>query len=194
MDFATELTEFAPRVDFGARLEPASAIIHGAGQDPQAFREYYDVMDAENLPPALFMVYIGARGKLAQRINGWAESIQAYDDKHLILQVGFSMTHDGHPEKHYEQDVAAGKHDDEIRAFVRELVALGHPVFLRIGYEFNGPWNGYEPESYVAAFQRVTKMVREIDTSGLIATVWCLELGFPDGIMDYYPGDADVDW
>lgn len=32
--FAAFESDYAPRVDFGARLEPAVGVIHGAGQDP----------------------------------------------------------------------------------------------------------------------------------------------------------------
>jgi len=32
--------EYAPRMNFDALLEPVTGIIHGAGQDPESYREY----------------------------------------------------------------------------------------------------------------------------------------------------------
>ncbi|HAA16681.1 MAG TPA: hypothetical protein DCE41_35220 [Cytophagales bacterium] len=45
------------------------------------------------------------------------------------------------------------------------------PFYLRIGYEFDGNWNHYEPTSYVAAFQHIVKQLR---TQGVenVAYVW----------------------
>jgi hypothetical protein len=76
----------------------------------------------------------------------------------------------------------------------------GRPVFLRIGLEANGPWNGYTPWHFPAAFR---KMVLGLRGRGIekIATVWCYE---PDAEADFadstqagwkwYPGDDAVDW
>ena len=47
--------------------------------------------------------------------------------------------------------------------------ALKRPAYIRIGYEFNGEWNGYSPKTYVKAFARVAKAVR---ATKKVATVW----------------------
>ena len=70
---------------------------------------------------------------------------------------------------------------------------------MRIGYEFEGDWNGYQPDTFRAAFIRIASRLHELPNASDIATVWCsggasagpLEL---DQIMQYYPGDEWVDW
>lgn len=190
---ASNVPEMKERAYYGARLEPRDSVIHGAGQDPEAFAEYHKLMGENGLAPSLYMAYIGAKGA-SRAIHKWREAVERYPDDHMILQLGFSMTHDGQPEKRYEHDVAAGQYDDDIREMIQGLVEIGYPVMIRIGYEFNGPWNGYQPESYAAAFRHITNLIREIDSEGLIATVWCIEAFKMEGMMDFYPGDEYVDW
>ena len=45
--------------------------------------------------------------------------------------------------KHNLGGVARGDYDTETEELAKALVALDVPVFVRIGYEFNGSWNGY---------------------------------------------------
>lgn len=49
--------QITPRYNFGALLEPQDKIINGAGQSPDAFNNYWNVMD-ENEKPAIFMSYV----------------------------------------------------------------------------------------------------------------------------------------
>jgi hypothetical protein len=105
------------------------------------------------------------------------------------------MTHDGKPELAYECQVAEGVHDANIRRLGVALRELGMPVLARIGYEFNGSWNGYRPASYVAAFRRVVSLLRE--ERAPVAAAWCASLmgrTQDPTLMDFYPGDAWVDW
>lgn len=178
---------------YGKRLEPRGRrIIHGAGQSPDAFAEYYRLLTAA--PPLIYMNYAGLRAttpEVLDRLTGILEGYETY----LVPQIGLAMTHDGSPEQHYEGDVAEGRHDAQIEAFCQALKRLGRPVYLRIGYEFNGrQWNGYQPETFRAAWVRVADAIRAHDLRD-VATVWCYA---PDGDdkdwMAYYPGDAYVDW
>lgn len=180
--------------DFHRRLEPAAGrVIHGAGQSEQAFRDYW-----EHVQPACPMNYMAYRGLRGKGHRAWGrklrEALDAYAPACLIPQIGLAMTHDGRPEQHYEQDVAAGQHEDRIEAFCEALIGLDRPVFLRIGYEFNGPWNGYDAASYVDAWRRVEAALRQHRLEQ-VATVWCYA---PDGedksFLKYYPGDDVVDW
>lgn len=179
-------------VDYQRRLEPAAGkVLHGAGQSDAAFGAYCRALDT---PPVLYMTYCGLRGDVNGFFQTLTDHLAGYPDLHLIPQIGLSMTRDGSPAQHYEQDVAAGQYDQRIDDLCRGLKALGRPAFLRIGYEFNGHWNGYEPATYVAAWRRVAQAIR---AAGLdeVARVWCYA---PDDaerdFMDFYPGDAWVDW
>ncbi|REK75131.1 glycosyl hydrolase [Paenibacillus paeoniae] len=175
------------------RLEPAgNKVLHGAGQDMGAFAEYNMAM-GDDIKPILSMYYVGLKDKLDHFFKGVQSDLYDYGDD-VIPQIGLYMTMDGHPEKAFDHEVAEGKVDYNIEILVNELKALNRPVFLRIGYEFNGEWNGYKPESYKQAFIRITKAIRE---AGLdqVATVWNYS---PDAnnkdFMSFYPGDEYVDW
>ncbi|MCP8900969.1 family 31 carbohydrate-binding protein [Gilvimarinus xylanilyticus] len=84
----------------------------------------------------------------------------------------------------------------------------GRPVYLRIGYEFDGPWNCYNQDFYKQAYRWIAD---RIDTLGAnnVATVWQAAT-YPDNgdsaydfdagnnpyqhYSDWYPGDDAVDW
>jgi hypothetical protein len=92
-------------------------------------------------------------------------------------------------------------------AFIDSIVVISHNhnkrMFVRIGGEFNGWWNGggYHPYYYVGAFRKITDRYAALGFRDSIATVWCYE---PDGPDDFdsvgtlgplwYPGDTYVDW
>jgi hypothetical protein len=103
------------------------------------------------------------------------------------------------------------------RANVRELIdlleRLGRPIFLRIGYEADGQWNAYDPQSYRLAFKYITNYIQQTyreKGADHIAVVWhiagYIEPGKPtnhEGFVtyqdrsfdDWYPvGGEGVDW
>lgn len=106
--------------------------------------------------------------------------------------------------------IAAGAYDASLDKFVAYLKSLApRPVFLRIGYEFDGPWNCYQPASYRAAFRRIALALKQKQASNVV-TVW-QTAAWPDpGIAGarskmydlrrkkhferWYPGDDAVDW
>ncbi|MBN2351626.1 MAG: carbohydrate binding domain-containing protein [Spirochaetales bacterium] len=194
----TSANTFQPRNNYGALLEPPDTVIHGAGQSDDAFLNYVKALGAGRRP-VIYKAYIG----LEFSVTGFFDWLKARCDYYasaygvyLIPEIGLSMTTDGHSELHYEGDVAAGLYDDKIEDFCRGLETLGHPAFVRIGFEFNGlSWNGYEPATYIAAYRRITVALRAHNLEA--ATVWCaaFPLNFtPYTYMDYYPGDSYVDW
>jgi len=88
------------------------------------------------------------------------------------IAVGFWM---GHP---LEVDLATGSHDgprlwDNVRRMIADLKATGRPVLLRIGYEAEGPWNGYRPSAYKAVWSKMRAEIRAQKADN-IATVWQL--------------------
>jgi hypothetical protein len=184
---------FAPRRNFGAPLEATDTVIHGAGQDPDAFAHYCSIL-TPSTRPTIYMAYFGLQGDPAGSIRDTEAQMKktesAFPGLALIPEYGLSMTHDGHPEQHFEQDVASGKYDDALDSMCRALKDTGRPAFIRIGYEFNGSWNGYQPDSYRAAFQRISRFMADHRVD--VAKIWCTAL--PTTTTDFYPGDDCVDW
>jgi hypothetical protein len=91
-------------------------------------------------------------------------------------------------------NVIDGSLDANIEKLAKWIKAAKAPVFLRIGYEFDYPDNGYEPEKYVKTFRYI---VEKMDSLNVInaAYVWHSYASLnPKGIEAWYPGDDYVDW
>ena len=183
------------RNNYGALLEIDDVVLHGAGQSPDAFESYFDLMPEDN-KPQIYMYYISLNAlNEAFWVDYLKEELEKYSNHYIIPQIGLSMTGTGDPNDNYEDDVAAGLYDDQILNLVEGLKKLGRPAYIRIGYEFNGiAWNGYDPGPYVEAYQRITTAISNNDLE--VATVWCAAVGggTDENYLDYYPGDDYVDW
>jgi hypothetical protein len=185
---------YQKRAFYGARLEPEDGVLHGAGQSAEAFETYCSLVEDIGRPLQQ-MFYLGVGGrieKLKERLASMKAEMDRYPTIPLMPQIGLSMTVDGTPEKHYEDKVAAGDYDETLNCLFDGLSDFGRPFFLRIGYECNGPWNGYPPESYIEAFRHVTALLRAHGAPA--ATVWCVEPHDIEKVYDWYPGDDVVDW
>lgn len=116
--------------------------------------------------------------------------LKANKFKNSILAIGLSMVNN-------EKNVATGKLDGAIKQLGIFLKSLSdRPVFLRIGYEFDGyPWNHYDRKSYIIAYRRIVDKLR-IQGITNTAFVW-QSTGFPSNeeqLQGWYPGDNYVDW
>ncbi len=194
-----------PRLDFGRRLEPSgNVVLHGAGQGPEDFQEYFEAM-SENNKPVLYMTYVSLKHEILSYFQWLTKLLDRYHPYVLIPQIGLNLTGGtqvDQPGPHYEQEVADGQLDEQILAFCQGLQQLQRPAYVRIGYEFDGPWNGYEPEPYQAAWRRIVSTIR---SAGLdkVAAVWCYcprpssrehAQGRDRDYLPFYPGDEYVDW
>jgi hypothetical protein len=89
-----------------------------------------------------------------------------------------------------------GAFDAQIDRLGRFIVEARRPVFLRIGYEFDGPWNHYAPGEYVPAWRHLVDRLRSAGVEGF-ATVWqsAANRTFEDRpSSQWWPGDDYVDW
>lgn len=68
-------------------------------------------------------------------------------------------------------DVNKGRRDDKIDDLGNYIKASGVPFFLRIGFEFDGPWNNYPPEEYKAAYRRIVYRLRGGSVDNFVS-VW----------------------
>ncbi len=114
-----------------------------------------------------------------------------------------------------DADVTAGSPNliTQYRAKVDELVnklkGYNRPVFLRIGYEYDGPWNCYNSDFYKEAFRYIKGRIDALGAAK-VATVWQSAAWPIDEFPDHpeynylitaanhfdvwYPGDQYVDW
>ena len=190
---------YSPRVEFGARFEPGNRILHGAGQDAVGFDMYRKNFDQKH-QPLVYMTYIGL-GHSLQEVKAWGDRVRHELDRlspyKVIPQVGVNFT-GGHDRGiGLDAEMAAGTFDPQLQAFAEALASFNRPIFLRIGYEFEGSWNNYQPVTFVRSWVRIVTVLRQRNLP--FATVWCAagaSSGWPPPyrLMAFYPGDEWVDW
>lgn len=105
-----------------------------------------------------------------------------------VMHIGLDMSGG------YELKVADGTYDSYIDRLGNWIKQQDRPIFLRIGYEFDGSWNGYDPTAYKTAFRRIVDRFRAAGVDNF-ATVWATAgYASPSTLDSYYPGDSYVDW
>ncbi|MER5949583.1 glycosyl hydrolase [Streptomyces sp. NPDC001904] len=114
-----------------------------------------------------------------------------------------------------DSDVTSGspnlitRYRDKVDEMVTRLKSYDRQVFLRIGYEFDGPWNCYNADFYKQAFAYIKGRIDALGATK-VATVWQTaawplntstdhpEWNYvvtdPHHFDAWYPGDQYVDW
>jgi len=109
--------------------------------------------------------------------------------KECVMHVSISMEGGG------EVKVANGTFDHLINEFVQFIA--DHPdrvFFIRIGYEFDGSWNKYQPESYKKAFRRIVDFLRRRNLSNYATVFASSSTVKPGQFEEYDPGSEYYDW
>jgi len=92
------------------------------------------------------------------------------------------------------KDVYQGVYDDNIDRMARWFKSKKVPIYLRIGYEFDGPHNHYNPKDYVKAYRYLVDRLREAEVNN-VAFVWhSYSWTIEKPLLSWYPGDDYVDW
>lgn len=192
---------YASRASYGSQLEPkGNAILHGAGRfGPEGWKDFdaYSELLLDRAP-VLSVSWLRLREeRLAEFFSALEAHFLTHEHACLIPQIGIMMNDTEEPAAHYEDQVAAGQLDDRIRLLSVHLERLNRPVFLRVGFAFNGEWNNYDPKAYQDAFvhMRQTLVEERPVLKERVAFVWSFApAGADDAFKKYYPGDEHVDW
>ena len=95
-------------------------------------------------------------------------------------------------------DINNGSLDPRLNELVETLKGYNRPVFLRWGYEFDGPFNRYDPDEFIAAWRRMRQAIKNAGATN-IAMVW-QSASFCSGTFRnlpftaWWPGAQYVDW
>ncbi len=167
-----------------------------------AYVGFYDLLKADNFGG----LGIDADGQPIELELDWdAGPVSAWKTSHEFgvdgLAIGLSLTENEHPGK--LDRLANGEFDDHIRHLAKFCEMVDGPVYLRIGYEFDGAWNqGYgDAERFQVVFRRIVDVLRESGADNVHA-VWQASASVADEVLDggheditaWYPGDEYVDW
>ncbi len=181
---------FADRIR--AKFEPPEGKkLFIIGQDNNTIENY---IASNSHVPAGFMLYTSI-----QKLEGLdnespdygsgimhaEELIRKYPN--TVLQIGLYMV--GALKETYE-----GRYDGNILRLAAWLKKIKIPVFLRIGYECDGPHNRYNPDDYKKAFRHIVDLLRRQNVYNA-AYVWHVHSHkAKPGLNAWYPGDDYVDW
>lgn len=89
-----------------------------------------------------------------------------------------------------------GTYDKVIKQFSAWAKSANRPIYLRIGYEFDGPHNELEPDEFVKAYKHIVDLMRA-EGADNVAFVWHSYASEPYKsypLSAWYPGDDYVDW
>jgi hypothetical protein len=151
--------------------------------------------------PAGVTTYINDSNTALRSTTDWGagplNAVQtANENPNSTISIGYYMVNQ-------TDAIAAGQRDNQIRDIANYISQVNRPVFLRIGYEFDGAWNAYNQTSYINAYKRVVDIIRQnANAAKWLVTVWqsCTSPiddnidGGRENLGAYYPGDNYVDW
>lgn len=197
-----------PTYSYGAKFEPPDGrILHGMGQWLAGNANYLRALDDPALNPAasLYFLHLGDwvrpwESLIESGSKAFAAEVEAGRMLHLSLSLD-GMDVLTRQRVAIDRELAQpSRYDEHVRDVARVVRRLGVPTFVRIGFEFNGPWNGYSPGWYPLAYRRVVELFREEGVDNA-AFVWAWESSSPRdfdardaGAWRWYPGDDVVDW
>ncbi len=182
------------------------------GQDLEMIKGY---MDSDLPRPSgtvgysyFFDSIAGLRDKRDTWGSGWCcgkENLDNYPN--ATFAIGLRLVETDSARQNINK-LLKGEFDQNVEHLANFVKKANRPVYVRIGYEFDGPWNHYSPEEYVAAFKYITDKAKPIAGDNFV-TVWQAATS-PVGVLldslygdfyytklkydDWYPGDEYVDW
>ncbi|WP_350285062.1 glycosyl hydrolase [uncultured Croceitalea sp.] len=94
------------------------------------------------------------------------------------------------------KNTGKGIYDRVVKKYADWAKSAKRPIYLRIGYEFDGPHNKLAPKEYVKAYRHIVDLLRSEGVDN-IAFVWHSYAAKPyknRKLSAWYPGDDYVDW
>ncbi len=189
------------------------------GQDLSALRGYFDsdcclkpdgataylgLYDLST-PPVFGGLGYDLEGQELQDDTGWGggpvgalQTARDFGVPHVAIGLSIAAS-----ESDGLQRVLSGAADPQIDRLADFADRVDGQVFLRIGYEFDGPWNpAYaDPETFKQAWRHIVDRLRAAGADN-IAFVWQACASPIDNLLDggdsdisaWWPGDDYVDW
>ncbi len=91
--------------------------------------------------------------------------------------------------------LARGEFDRQLQVFADWLLGLGErPVLLRVGYEFDGSWNNYDPQQFKAGWRHIHDFLTGAGVRNVAYVYYTYGFASRDTLEQYWPGDDYVDW
>lgn len=190
--------DFVYAYDRAAFVPPDGHTLLIMGQTVERIDEYTRTFPDE-LPPAGWSAYWGVpefAGITEPKTDGYGTT---HDHQMLVDDFPDAVVHSAMwmvGTWGVAQNTANGDYDAVIDQYAAWAKTVNRPIYLRIGYEFDGIHNELDPDEYVAAYRRVVDRMRAAGVTN-VAYVWHSYASTPYGghpVSAWYPGDDYVDW
>jgi len=147
--------------------------------------------------PAGVTVYFGMNDRGLYEKANWGSGDCCADLYPRSQKFSRSMIAIGFAIVGVEEKITRGECDEGLKKVGNWIKNLSpRPIFLRIGYEFDGfEWNHYKAETYVPAFRYIKNFFDSMQIDN-IAYVWQSK-GYGISLSEHekwYPGNEYVDW
>ena len=215
-------SKFAPdddRILVFAGQSPAATLAYHALPNtprPAGFSDYvsYDVGAAyKDFAPDAPRVYQGNDGLLEP--TNWGSGVQCVDCllsrlefDLAVINIGLYLAGPQAPDGSMcrgREDcsiarLARGEFDPQLRVFADWLKGLkGRPVLLRVGYEFDGSWNNYDPEQFKAGWKHIYRFLRQAGVTNVAYVYYSFGFASEETLAAFWPeaddySDSYVDW
>ena len=155
----------------GARYEPPDGkIYHGVGWQNTAQIEYMN-MFADSTQPLLFQVMSPLPGDVRRRGGMTVERLRdQFNSGHIDPETQFCELSVHFTDNTNMLDTVfalSNRLDSYIDTMAIAFREHGKPIFLRIGLEMNGFWNGYTPYVFPQAFRKLVEGLRALEVNNL---------------------------
>ena len=197
----------------GTKFEPPDGeCLFILGQaDEAAMDAYMEAIDTLHLPAGFAFYTSLSNGAIQNDMPRYKAYLDKYPYAALQLAIWTGARGQGSP-GYYLDQIVNGQYDANIIALASACKNFNRPIFIRLGYEFDGYHNAYPPDKYIAAYKYFVDKMRASGVTN-VAYVWhSWGVGVYYGHDDYpqyypnlpdtveinqslwYPGDDYVDW
>jgi hypothetical protein len=96
--------------------------------------------------------------------------------------------------------LARGEFDTQLKVLADWLNGLeGRPVLLRVGYEFDGSWNNYDPDQFKAGWKHLYRFLAEAAVTNVAYVYYTYGFATREILETFWPApdeysDSYVDW
>ena len=201
-----------PITDNGSKFEPPDGdCLFILGQADEAYMEAYIAKVRKTPTPAGFAFYTSlSDGAVQKDMPRYKTFLDKYPNTVLQLAIWTGERKWGNP-GYYLDDIVNGRYDLNIYVLAQNCKDFGRPIFIRLGYEFDGWHNAYPPDKYIAAWRYFVDKMRSLGVTNVayVWHSWGVDAYYGhDDYPDYYPalpgqkitqelwypGDDYVDW
>jgi hypothetical protein len=171
----------------GAKFEPSDRkILSGAGQSMAAIIQ---MIDSGNpwFQPSIVATYDAIYGSNYTPAPAILNYLNYFPSSYMQIGLWMPSSADG------LANVSNGNWDRAIHAMARYYKMSKQNIFLRIGYEFDFPGNGYGATDYIKAFRHIHDIFIADGVTN-VAYVWDSYSASDYNMYKWYPGDNYVDW